>query len=171
MFMLRFLFDQTAVNLCLIFLMENLLVTCVALGAGWLILKLNAKSIKPATTNEILICLLTNAVNTLVTYAGFSLWKHGYILFSFSINWRIISDFLLLFMLMDLAMYAFHYLIHHSSVYRIIHKFHHHYVDPIPIDLFVLHPIETVSFGGLWIMMISLINFNFIPFLFTLLST
>ncbi len=58
-------------------------------------------------------------------------------------------------------MYIFHYFIHHSVLYKPIHRFHHHYHDPIPIDLYVLHPLETVSFGALWLITIVLFNFNF----------
>jgi len=64
-------------------------------------------------------------------------------------------------MLMDLAMFIFHYFIHHSVIYKAIHKFHHHYADPIPIDLFVLHPIETIGFGSLWLIILALYGFNF----------
>jgi len=127
----------------MIFLAENLLVTILALLFGWLVLKLNHKPIKAASRNEIFICILTNFINTAITYTGFWLWQHGYILFSYNPSWRIIFDFLVLFMLMDLAMFLFHY------------------ADPIPIDLFVLHPLETVGFGSLWLMMILLFSFNF----------
>jgi sterol desaturase/sphingolipid hydroxylase (fatty acid hydroxylase superfamily) len=145
----------------MIFLAENLLVTALALLFGWIVLKLNHKPIKAASGNEVWICILTNIINTLITYAGFWLWKHGYILFSYDLSWRIAFDFLMLFILMDLAMFIFHYFIHHSVIYKAIHKFHHHYADPIPIDLFVLHPFETIGFGSLWLIIIALLNFNF----------
>jgi lathosterol oxidase len=159
--MLRFLSAQSSFNLWMIFLAENLLVTALALLFGWLVLKLNRKPVKAASANEVWVCLLTNSINTLITYAGFWLWKHGYIQFSYEYSWRIILDFIALFMLMDLAMYLFHYVIHHSVIYKAIHKFHHHYTDPIPIDLFVLHPFETVGFGSLWLIIIALLSFNF----------
>lgn len=159
--MLRFLATLSSLNLWVIFLAENLLVTALALLFGWLILKLNKKPIKPASSTEILICLLTNIINTAITYAGYWLFKHKYLQLTFEINWAILLDFILLFLLMDLAMFVFHYLIHHSAVYKAVHKFHHHYADPIPIDLFVLHPFETVSFGALWIIMLMLYSFNF----------
>lgn len=159
--MLSFLSAQSTLNLWLIFLLENLLVTAIALLFGWMILRLNHKPIKRASRNEIGTCLVTNVINTAITYAGFWQWEHGFIAMSFTINWFILIDFVVLFMLMDLAMFIFHYLIHHSAVYKTIHRFHHHYTNPIPIDLFVLHPIETVGFGALWLITITLLNFNF----------
>jgi sterol desaturase/sphingolipid hydroxylase (fatty acid hydroxylase superfamily) len=145
----------------MIFLAENLLVTALALLFGWLVLKITHKPIKAASQKEVLICILTNSINTTITYTGFWLWQRGYILFSYDISWHIILDFLVLFMLMDLAMFIFHYGIHHSAVYKPIHKFHHHYTDPTPIDLFVLHPAETIGFGSLWLITIAMFSFNF----------
>jgi lathosterol oxidase len=159
--MLRYLSAQSSFNLWMIFLAENLLVTALALAFGYLILKLNHKAMKAASRDEVFICLLTNLINTIITYAGFWLWQHGYIVMSFAINWFILVDFVALFMLMDLAMFIFHYFIHHSVIYKAIHRFHHHYADPIPIDLFVLHPIETIGFGSLWLIIIAILNFNF----------
>ncbi|MDN3579713.1 sterol desaturase family protein [Mucilaginibacter flavus] len=159
--MLRFLSAQPTLNLWLIFLLENLAVTALALLFGWIILRLNHNAIKQPSRNEIGICLLTNVINTAITYAGFWLWQQGYIVMNFTINWFIVIDFVALFMLMDLAMFIFHYAIHHSVVYKAIHRFHHHYTDPTPIDLFVLHPIETVGFGSLWLITIASLSFNF----------
>ena len=158
--MLRFLSAQSSLNLWLIFLTENLLVTILALLFGWAVLKLNHKPVQAASRNEILACLLTNIINTVITYSGFWLWRHSYIVFTYSIDWHIAVDFFILFLLMDLAMFLFHYLIHHSIIYKTVHRFHHSYTNPIPIDLFVLHPFETVGFGLLWLIIIALINFN-----------
>jgi Delta7-sterol 5-desaturase len=159
--MLHFLSEQSPFNLWVIFLIENFLVTFLALLFGWVILKFLHKPIKNATADEWLICILTNLINTCITYLGFWLWYKGYIKFSFDLNWRILTDFLVVFLLMDLAMYIFHYFIHHSAIYKIIHRFHHKYENPIPIDLFVLHPLETVSFGLLWLVVIGIYSFNF----------
>ncbi|TFF39790.1 sterol desaturase family protein [Mucilaginibacter psychrotolerans] len=159
--MLRFLSAQSTLILWLIFLVENLLVTAIGLLAGWIILKLGKKPIRPASPTEILTCIGTNLINTAITYAGFWGWQHGYLIFGFDINWYIIVDFLLLFLAMDLAMYVLHYAIHQMALYKVIHRFHHHYRHPIPIDLFVLHPLETMSFGSLWLFTLALYHFNF----------
>ncbi|ASU35068.1 Fatty acid hydroxylase superfamily protein [Mucilaginibacter xinganensis] len=159
--MLRLLLSQSPLTLWAVFLAENLAVTAIALFAGWATLGLLKKRTKKATWTEWRICIITNLINTAVTFSGFWMWKHNYIQFSFDLDWRVISDFFVVLMLMDLAMYVFHYLVHHSAFYKIIHQFHHQYEHPIPIDLFVLHPLETVSFGILWLAVISLYSFNF----------
>ncbi|RYZ97545.1 MAG: fatty acid hydroxylase family protein [Sphingobacteriaceae bacterium] len=160
--MLEYLSTLSTVNLWLIFLAENLLVTLLALITGTAILKLSDKPVNKPTVNEWLICGLTNIINTIITFTGFRLWQLGYISLELNPGWDILTDFALLFLLMDLAMYVFHFLIHrYNFIYRHIHKFHHQYENPIPIDLFVLHPLETVSFGTLWLITISLLHFNF----------
>ena len=95
--MLKYLSEQSSIVLWVIFLIENLLVTAVALFAGWLTLKLNKKPIKSASQTEIAICIVTNCINTIITFAGFKLWQYGYIEFELALNWRIIIDVLILF--------------------------------------------------------------------------
>ena len=41
-----------------------------------------------------------------------------------------------------------------------MHGLHHQAVDPKPIDLFVLHPVETLCFGGLWLILLMVYPFN-----------
>jgi lathosterol oxidase len=159
--MLEFLKGQATIVLWLIFLAENLLVTAIGVSTGWLILKLGKKPIRPASRIEVLTCIGTNIINTAITYVGFWLWQNGYLIFGFEVNWHILPDFVLLFLAMDLAMYVLHYAIHQMALYKVIHRFHHHYRNPIPIDLFVLHPLETLSFGSLWLFTLALYHFNF----------
>nr|WP_067063527.1 sterol desaturase family protein [Mucilaginibacter sp. L294] len=159
--MLKFLSEQSSPILLMIFLIENCLVTLMALFAGWLTQKLTHKLIESPSRNEVLVCITTNLINTFITYAGFKMWQSGFLVFGFNHSWLIVFDFVLLFLVMDLAMYVLHYGIHHTAVYNKIHKFHHYYSHPKPIDLFVLHPLETVSFGVLWLGIISIYVFNF----------
>ncbi|PJJ79570.1 sterol desaturase family protein [Mucilaginibacter auburnensis] len=159
--MLNFLSEQSSFTLLMIFLAENFIVTGIALFAGWLTIKLCKHPVKPASYKEILTCIVTNCINTLITFTGFKLWQHGVIQFDFDLSWWLIFDTILLFLAMDLAMYIFHLAIHRSVAYKYIHRFHHIYHDPIPIDLFVLHPLETVSFGLLWLIVIYVYTFNF----------
>jgi lathosterol oxidase len=160
--MLRFLLSQSSVSLWLIFLAENFAVTAIALLAGWSVTRLLHHNFKAATKHEWLICFATNIINTAITYSGFCLWKYHYLSFVFNVNWHILVDFLSIFISMDLFMYLFHYFIHRNSyIYRTIHRFHHVYENPTPIDLFVLHPLETIGFGLLWLITISLYHFNF----------
>lgn len=41
-----------------------------------------------------------------------------------------------------------------------MHLLHHEAIDPKPIDLFVLHPVETICFGGLWLALLIVHPFN-----------
>lgn len=158
---LNFLNQQSTVTLWLIFFAENLLVTGSSLLFGWLILK--RYKIQPSiiSRSEYGLCLLTNLINTAITYLGFWLWQHGFIRLNFRASWHLLADCFMLFLAMDLAMYLFHFVIHHTAAYQAIHSLHHQYHNPSPIDLYVLHPLETVGFGSLWLMLISVYNFNF----------
>lgn len=143
----------------LLFLAENLLITGIVLVAGRLIL--HKYPVTAAYTHrEIWIVVVTNILNTVVTYAGYWMWKHGFIVINIIVSWRIVLDFLLLFFSMDLLMFVFHYIIHKTFLYRTIHQLHHQSVDPRPLDLFILHPLETLAFGGLWLVLLMLWEFN-----------
>ncbi|KAA2239859.1 sterol desaturase family protein [Chitinophaga agrisoli] len=143
----------------LIFLVENLMITGMVLFFGRLILR--QYSIANAyTRSEIWIIGITNILNTVVTYAGYWLWKHGFITITTGLSWNILTDFLLLFFGMDLLMFVFHYIIHKTFLYKAIHQLHHQSVDPRPLDLFILHPLETLAFGGLWLVLLMFRGFN-----------
>lgn len=146
----------------LIFLAENILLTVVVLLTGKIILRrTSVQATLPAYPRRAwLICAVTNVLNTVVTYAGLWLWKHQFIVVGTAISWTILPDFLLLFFAMDLLMYLFHFLIHKTFLYRAIHQLHHQSIHPRPIDLFVLHPVETLSFGALWLLLLMCYAFN-----------
>jgi sterol desaturase/sphingolipid hydroxylase (fatty acid hydroxylase superfamily) len=107
-----------------------------------------------------MICGVTNILNTVVTYAGYWMWKHGIIIINTDISWMMILDFLILFFAMDLLMFIFHLIIHKTFLFKAVHQLHHQAVDPTPIDLFVLHPVEAISFGVLWLILLTLYPFN-----------
>ena len=87
----------------ILFLVENVLLTCIILYAGDRILRrVGIRCIY--TRREWLIGGVTNVLNTVVTYAGFWLWRHGLIIIQTGWSWRIVTDFLILFFSMDLLM-------------------------------------------------------------------
>ncbi len=146
-----------------LFLLENVLLTCLVLGAGRLLLqKAGGKPVKFSsyTRRDWVLCGVTNILNTVITYAGFWLWKKHFIIIAMGFSWRLLFDFLLLFFSMDLLMFLFHFLIHKTFLYKSIHLLHHGSIDPKPIDLFILHPVETLSFGALWLILLTLYSFN-----------
>ena len=157
--------------LWILFLAENILITISVLLIGRLLQQKFAPvpfTTYRYTSREWFICAVTNLLNTVVTYAGFRLWRSSYLVMDMSVSLFIILDFLLLFLAMDLLMYIFHYIIHKTFLYKAMHGLHHQAVDPKPIDLFVLHPVETLCFGGLWLILLLVYPFNIyaiIPYL------
>ena len=151
-----------------LFLAENLLVMGLALGFGYLLQTAFGRhrslgSVRqPISRAEIRMALSTLLINTAVTFTGFVLWQQGFITIPEGWSARILVDFAVLFLGMDLLMYVFHYVIHQTVLYRWIHALHHDYAEPQPIDLFVLHPLETVGFGGLWLLLMAVYPANFL---------
>jgi len=144
-----------------LFLIENILLTGLVLSAGHLFLKKRGhRETLQSNSREWLICGLTNGLNTVVTYTGYWLWQRHIIVIHMDVSWRVLTDLLLLFFAMDLLMYLFHWLIHHTTLYDIIHELHHQAIDPRPMDLFILHPLETLSFGALWLTLLVVYPFN-----------
>jgi len=135
----------------------NYLLKCSSLEL-WLIFLI--ENIAKTTRNQWLVCALTNIINTIITYWGFWLWSNKYIQIKADFNFHILVDLIVLFFAMDILMFVFHYIIHHSGLYKAIHYYHHLSVDPTPIDLFILHPLETFAFGGLWLVLLLCCPFN-----------
>lgn len=152
--LLHDLLHLPVVYVWLIFLVENVLITVGVLCIGRFVYK------GGYTLREWGICMVTNVLNTVVTYAGFWLWKHGVIRIEMEVSWRILSDFVVLFFAMDLLMFVFHIGIHKTFLYKAVHQLHHEAIDPKPIDLFVLHPVETMGFGSLWLLLLVVLPFN-----------
>lgn len=138
----------------LIFFIENVLITCGVLLIGRYFYK------GEYTAKEWGICMITNVLNTVVTYGGYWLWKQGLISINLGESWRILLDFVLLFLAMDMLMFIFHIIIHKTFLYKAVHQLHHAAIDPKPIDLFVLHPVETMGFGSLWLLLLMVYPFN-----------
>jgi sterol desaturase/sphingolipid hydroxylase (fatty acid hydroxylase superfamily) len=66
-----------------------------------------------------------------------------------------VRDFFVLVLTMDVCMYILHRIAHLPVFFRPIHRTHHHYDYPRPLTLFVLNPLEALSFGLLWIALLS----------------
>lgn len=140
------------------FLALNVFIFFASLLTGAVIRKLFAhKAItqphKPTAFEWLLSCA-TVVLNALVALLGWTLWKHGYVVFRTDMSWRIAVDAIVLFLLMDIAMYVLHRLAHHPLFFRWAHALHHKYQNPHPITLFVLHPLENLGFGLLWLSVI-----------------
>lgn len=146
--------------LVLLFLIQNLAVFILALLFGTYIRRKYDQPQEKIAVKDWLIAFGTVLINAVITYVGFLLWKWHWISIDFSLSWLTVVHVIILFLAMDLLMYIFHYLLHHSALHRYIHAMHHEAVEPLPIDLFVLHPLETLAFGGLWLVLLLLATFN-----------
>lgn len=95
-------------------------------------------------------------LNTLVTIAGLWLWRMDIVRARSEFGPSALLDVLALFFAMDLAMYVLHRVAHHPRLYGLFHAPHHRYTNPRPLTLFALHPFETVAFGLLWLVVVTI---------------
>lgn len=157
---LAILRDSSLIFLGLLFLIENLLIFLMALIAGKILLQWYAKRrvcIEPAAIErrEVVLAISTIFFNTAITIFGLWLWRIGIIQFRVDIGWWAWLDIIVLIIVMDFAMYFLHRIAHWPIFFPILHRTHHIYENPRPLSLFVLNPIEALSFGGLWLVVIS----------------
>lgn len=114
--------------------------------------------------------ITTLICNTLITLLGFELYCFNIIRIDFSLSiFSIFTDTFVLVILMDFCMFCFHYLVHQLKWFYPIHKLHHTHIETNVYSLFVLHPIETLGFGSIWLFLISIIEFNYISIIVYLL--
>lgn len=143
----------------LVLLVENLVIFAGALAAGaWLVKRYAHRRVVPAPPplrrEEVVYAAITVLLNTAVTLVGLELWERGHIRFRDDMGAGAIFDVIVLFLVMDAAMYALHRVAHFPPLYALIHRPHHRYEHPRPLTLFVLSPQETIAFGGLWLAVI-----------------
>ncbi len=145
--------------LALLALAENtaILLGTVGIG-GWLARRfgdrpvVGSDAVPPVDATQVMLAASTVFLNSLVTFLGLLLWRSG------SIRIRVdagvaatLLDFLLLVFVMDVCMYVLHRVAHFPPFFRMIHRTHHNYDSPRPLTLFVLNPLEALSFGLLWL--------------------
>jgi Delta7-sterol 5-desaturase len=148
-------------------LAENLVLFGLALGAGTLLRRRFehrrvAPPPPPLGALEIGCAAATVLLNTAVTLAGLLLWREGLIRFRTDAGLWAALDVLALLLVMDAAMYALHRVAHLAWLYPLLHRTHHRYERPRPLTLFVLNPAETLSFGGLWLVVIAAHDFSWL---------
>lgn len=149
------------IGLGLAFLVENLLICAGAiLGGQWLVARYAPRRVVPApppvTGAELAVVLLTVVLNTAVTLLGLLLWRRGLIRCRSDVGLGVLVDVVLLLGVMDSAMYWLHRLAHTAPLYALLHQYHHRFTQPRPLTLFALNPVETLAFGGLWLVVLCL---------------
>jgi sterol desaturase/sphingolipid hydroxylase (fatty acid hydroxylase superfamily) len=144
----------------LLLLAENLALLVLALAAGQLLVVAFARRrvappAPPLEREEVAATVSCVVLNTMVTLAGLGLWRMGIIRFRTDVGVWAWLDALALLMIMDLAMYVLHRLGHHPWLFPLLHRMHHTYDRPRPLTLFVLNPAENLSYGVLWLAVVS----------------
>ena len=141
----------------LLSLLVNVVVFALALTFGHTVVRMwkttPVAMTPPALTRmEIALAAACVVVNSFVMLAGWLLFLADVVRVDGNPRvWRWGGDAIVLLFSMDLAMYVTHRIAHHPLAFRWVHGIHHRYDSPRPLTLFVLHPIEVVGFGGLWI--------------------
>jgi sterol desaturase/sphingolipid hydroxylase (fatty acid hydroxylase superfamily) len=152
--MIRWLQDAPLWQAILALLAENVLI----LG-HWLVRRYEGRRVAlpapPVQRLEVVIALSTVLLNTVTTLLGLFLWRAGTLHFRTDVGAWAWLDVLVLLLVMDLAMYLLHRTAHHPWTYPLMHWLHHAYDRPRPLTLFILNPVENLSFGLLWLAVIT----------------
>jgi len=140
----------------------NVVVFGVTLASGHLLIALYrnrpvSEPPEPLSWAEIMLAGSCVVLNSGVAILGIILWRAGIIQVRFAFGvLTVLADLAVFFLAMDFAMYVLHRIAHLAWLYPFVHRTHHRYENPRPLTLFVLNPFETISFGFLWLMVISL---------------
>jgi len=143
----------------------NLLMYVGALGVVALLQRrlparlLNA-AVAPVNRGDVLLSLAVVATNILVGVAGWLLWKPGHLVLRDAGALTALLDLLLLVAWFDVALYAFHRLLHAPPLYRSVHARHHAHRDVSGLSLFVMNPVEAAGFGALLVAALALHRFD-----------
>lgn len=143
------------------FTVENVALFLITLGAGQILINVYKERLvveppEPITRTEIALAASTVFINSAITVLGWVLWRGGIIQLRLDFGWTAWIDIPVLFFSMDFAMYILHRIAHHPWLYPWVHTTHHRFENPRPLTLFVLNPMETLSFGLLWLALLSI---------------
>lgn len=148
-------------SLFLLFLVENAVIAVAAVLLGFAFDGLLKEMQQMITKQEFYWACSTIFFNTVITLGGYLLFQQGYIVFHLDFDAvEILIDFVILIFAMDLLMYVFHWAIHKLRFIYHYHDLHHRYNTPTAISLFVLHPVEVLGFGTLWLSLLFAIHFS-----------
>ncbi|WP_179276961.1 sterol desaturase family protein [Actinoplanes regularis] len=109
----------------------------------------------PVSTLELALVAGTTVLNTVITVAGWWLWKADVIVLRTDLGLGSIAELAVLVMVMDVLMYAGHATVHLRALFPWVHRLHHVFADARPITLFALHPLEAIGFGAMWLLVLA----------------
>lgn len=159
----NFLWSLPLASVCLFFLLLNLAILGGAIAAGQVLQRYGAPpmNLRSISRSEWLLSMATVMVNAAISVAGWALWKSGWLTMNTTGSaWQILRDTLILVLVMDFALYALHRIAHLPLFYRIAHFKHHEYREVRVVTLFVMHPLEALGFGSLWVLTLTLFPFT-----------
>jgi sterol desaturase/sphingolipid hydroxylase (fatty acid hydroxylase superfamily) len=119
------------------------------------------------TKKDVHNSILVLIINILVAIPGYLLFRNDMI--TFTTEAHFIRDFILLFIVFDLAMYVLHLASHHVWPFKKFHVKHHTHQYFNAISLYVMEPVESVLFGLLLTVCAYLFTLNLYSFLAFLL--
>lgn len=157
---IAWLAEAPIVPVAAVLLVENLVVFLAAvIGGAWLRRRYAHRPVSLAPDElaggEVAVAATTVLLNVLVTFVGLWAWRAGIIRFRADAGLRAWLDIPVLLLAMDFLMYWLHRTAHHPWVFPWLHRLHHQFDRPRPLTLFVLHPLENLSFGLLWLAVIA----------------
>jgi lathosterol oxidase len=114
----------------------------------------------PVSRTELALVVSTVLINTVITVAGWWLWRAGLITLSSGFGPGTLVELVALIMVMDILMYAGHATVHLRPLFPWVHRLHHVFADARPITLFALHPLEAIGFGAMWLVVLAVHPFT-----------
>lgn len=161
--MTRWLWSLSLAEATLFFLVLNLFILIGALAAERVVPVIFRAAPNAASHGRLewLLALATVSINTGISVAGWLLWKTGWLQLNLEAGALVIfRDTLVLVLAMDLALYILHRIAHMHWFYSWAHYLHHEYRDVRLFTLLVMHPLEALGFGSLWVLTLALYAFS-----------
>lgn len=164
--MLQTLSHLSWIHLLLLSLAINIVLFASSVGLYLLVKKFSTQELiqekeQKLSKGDLKLAILVLVCNSAVFLLGEYLWEHGFIIVSEKETvFTILLQIGVLVGGMDLLMYVFHRIAHLPMFYGLVHAKHHEHSSVNIISLFVLHPIEAIGFGMLFIVLLLLYPFN-----------
>lgn len=140
-------------------LAHNVGLFVVAIGAGELAVRRSwwprVCDPAPAVTRlEVVLAAVNVWITSVVALGGWLMWEAGWMRLRPAGAVGVLLDVALLLAVLDFSMGWLHRLAHHPPLYRWVHHLHHRFDHPRPLTVFVLHRLENLAFGALWLAVI-----------------
>lgn len=166
--MMEVLKQINVLELILLSIGINVLLVFISVGCYILLSRLSRnESLQHApqqlTSRDIWQSVVVTGCNALVFIVGFSLWQKDLLRVQNTTNVFLIAvEVVFLVIAMDFLMYVFHRAAHLPLFYKLFHLRHHQHESTNAISLFVLHPVEALGFGGLFVLVLFVYPFSYL---------